>query len=306
MDPDSSAGFSDPGSNLDQLATQGFHLQLLPRGSPTGNPVVSNTGDAGYSVAETDARGRAAPSPSFPGKLLDLLSWRYSRNGRPLTILPCELVARNGEVLRRTVLSLASRGGLGDAFVQWLEEDVIWACSLVDRMVPESIHPAGAIAEPYALWAIESQPGLTLPCQHPAVQMVDSLDRLERLKLHILNLAHTVLAHYWLRQEQAEDQTVGQILREDSARSRLERILDREVLPAFEARGWGGQAQQYWSTARDRLRNAYLRHRLGDIAAHHREKVKCRISAFLDWSQEAGDRTQKPLLSRISREVERG
>ena len=34
MDPDSSAGFSDPGSNLDQLATQGFHLQLLPGGSP--------------------------------------------------------------------------------------------------------------------------------------------------------------------------------------------------------------------------------------------------------------------------------
>ena len=99
---------------------------------------------------------------------------------------------------------------------------------------------------------------------------------------------------------------MGQILREDSARSRLERILDRKVLPAFEARGWGGQAQQYWSTARDRLRNPYLRHRLGDIAAHHREKVKCRISAFLDWSQEAGGRTQKPLLSRISREVERG
>ena len=37
---------------------------------------------------------------SFPAKLLALLIGRYERSGAPLLVLPCELVSRNGHVLR--------------------------------------------------------------------------------------------------------------------------------------------------------------------------------------------------------------
>ena len=77
---------------------------------------------------------------------------------------------------------------------QWLSDTVVWGNTLVDRIVSEPLEPAGAIAEPYALWAIEKQPGLKLPCSHPCVLLVDDLTPYEKLKLHILNLGHTVLA----------------------------------------------------------------------------------------------------------------
>ncbi len=71
--------------------------------------------------------------------------------------------------------------------------------SLVDRIVSEPILPVGAIAEPYALWAIERQPGMVLPCEHDDIVVTDELAHYERLKLLMLNLGHTdarrVVAH---------------------------------------------------------------------------------------------------------------
>ena len=73
--------------------------------------VVSNVGDRGYEIGDADraappAAGRAAAS--FPAKLLQLLLVRHEAGGRPLTLLPCELVPSNGAVLRRHVEGLAA------------------------------------------------------------------------------------------------------------------------------------------------------------------------------------------------------
>ena len=68
----------------------------------------------------------------------------------------------------------------------------VWANTLVDRIVSAPIEPVGAIAEPYALWAIERQPRLVLPCGHPAIVLTDELEHYERLKLFLLNGGHTL------------------------------------------------------------------------------------------------------------------
>lgn len=91
-----------------------------------------------------------------------------------------ELIADNGHVLKSRVLELAQDDA---AFQRYLERDVIWVNSLVDRIVSQPLEPAGAVAEPYALWPIEDLPGLKLPCVHPSVQVVPSLDEIEALKL---------------------------------------------------------------------------------------------------------------------------
>ena len=84
---------------------------------------------------------------------------------------------------------------------RWIGEDCVWVNSLVDRIVSEPLEPLGAVAEPYALWAIEDQPGLELPCRHADVVVTNDLKRYERLKLFILNLGHTCLAEIWRRRE---------------------------------------------------------------------------------------------------------
>lgn len=261
--------------------------------------VVSNTGDMGYAVAEAD-RGPAlldGVPASFPGKLTRLLHARWRAGGRPITILPCELVNRNGQVLQALVLELAAQAALPEGFRDWLHEGVAWTDTLVDRIVSEALEPVGAVAEPYAIWVIERRPGLVPPCTHPAIVLAEELEPHERLKLHILNLGHTVLADLWLRESQRADETVREILADTAVADRLGRIYREEVLPGFARKGMGAQAAAYAATTLDRFRNPFLNHRIADIAQNHATKVERRIGAFLHWLGEARGAT--PMLDAV-------
>ena len=171
--------------------------------------IVSNTGDSGWTLDASDGAallGADAAAPAaFPTRLLVLLHDRWqAQPGAALTLLPCELVSRNGETLRELVAGLATGWQCAPAFVDWLRGHVVWANSLVDRIVSEALHPVGAVAEPYALWAIERQPGLLLPCAHEAILLTDDLEQHERLKLFLLNAGHSLLAERWLVDGRAE------------------------------------------------------------------------------------------------------
>lgn len=257
--------------------------------------VVSNTGDSGYALDPQDAGqslGAARPLRSFPAKLAQLLHARYKAGGQPITILPCELINGNGPILRELVRDLSASAAPG--FLDWLETKVVFANTLVDRIVSEPIDPVGAVAEPYALWAIERAPGLELPCQHPDIVLADSIEPYERLKLHILNLGHSVLADLWLRGNRPKDETVREILADPTIRAQLDAVYTAEVMPGFAAHGMDDQARDYIQTTLGRFLNPYLNHRVSDIAGNHALKVQRRIAAFLDW---AG--TPAPVLAEI-------
>ncbi|MBV9652994.1 MAG: mannitol dehydrogenase family protein [Acetobacteraceae bacterium] len=265
--------------------------------------VVSNMGDAGYAVDAADrtpALLQSAGVPvSFAGKLTVLLWRRWEAGGAKLVMLPCELINRNGAVLRDTVTGLAREAEAPADFVGWLNGSVIWANTLVDRIVSEPIEPVGAVAEPYALWAIERQPGLEPPCLHPAIVMADDLDPFERLKLHILNLGHTVLADIWMEEARDKGETVRAILGDAEIRARLETLYEREVIPGFAARGSEAAAISYVGETMDRFRNPFLDHRIADIAQNHALKVERRIAAFLAWVAAAGRPASAPTLDAI-------
>ncbi|HEX5685155.1 MAG TPA: mannitol dehydrogenase family protein [Ideonella sp.] len=249
--------------------------------------IVSNTGDSGWALAAGDTAAclaaTAAAPDSFPAKLLVLLHDRWhAQPDAGLTLLPCELVSRNGERLREIVVALAREWRCAPAFIDWLHVHVVWANSLVDRIVSEALEPAGAVAEPYALWAIESQSGLLLPCRHPAVVLTDSLARFERLKLFLLNLGHTLLADLWLRGSLAADMTVLQAMQEPALRQPLEEAWQQEVLPVFDELGQGKEARSYLRDMRDRLLNPFLAHRLADIAQNHEQKQARRLQPVVD------------------------
>ncbi len=279
------------------LSTAGDWAEVVDLFAHQADFVVSNTGDAGYAVAPGEAAtglGIDAPLASFPGKLAQLLHARWQRGGGPLTVLPCELINRNGPALKAIVRDLAATANAPADFLSFLDEKVLFANTLVDRIVSEPLQPAGAVAEPYALWAIERAPGLRLPCEHPSIVLTDDLEPYERLKLHILNLGHSVLADIWQSEGRPEDETVRAILADPAVSARLDAIYRDEVLPGFTARGMEDVARAYVATTMDRFRNPYLDHRIADIAANHALKVERRIAAFLDW---AG--TPAPVLSSI-------
>jgi tagaturonate reductase len=246
--------------------------------------ILSNTSDSGWVPQPADTAASFDQAMSYPAKLTHLLRARFAAGGPGLQVMPTELIARNGDTLRARVLDIAQ--ALDPALAGWIAQEVRFVNSLVDRIVSAPLEPAGAVAEPYALWAIEDCPGLVIPCRHPAVRVVSDLDRIEKLKLHILNLGHTWLVADWLARGGSETY-VRELMADPQVRSRLEALYAEEVLPGFAARGFA-EAPGYVAATLDRFANPFLDHRLSDIAQNHAEKIRRRIGPFLDWSGSAG------------------
>ncbi|MBE3639284.1 mannitol dehydrogenase family protein [Mangrovicoccus algicola] len=259
--------------------------------------ILSNTGDAGYDPKPADTAAAPEQAMSYPAKLFHLLKARHAAGKAPLTIFPMELIPDNGHVLKARVLDIAAQQGADSALTGWLGT-CIWANSLVDRIVSAPLDPVGAVAEPYALWAIEAQPGLDAPVTHPSVRMVDSLETIERLKLHILNLGHTAMAAYWQQAGAAPDAIVRDLL-EGPVGDRLARVMEEEVIPGFAARGMEEEARAYLAVTLERFANPFLDHRIADIAQNHPQKIERRIAAFLSWVRAAQPGFAAPALDAI-------
>ncbi len=256
--------------------------QLLDAMAGEVRVIISNTADRGYQLDPRDGAdllGQPAVAPrSFPAKLLVLLKHRWRLNpAAELSIFPCELIERNGDTLRDVVVNLAQDWKQPQDFIGWLREHCVWANSLVDRIVSEALLPIGAVAEPYALWAIERQARLVLPCQHESIELTDDLERFERLKLFLLNAGHTYLAERWLNDSRPADETVAQAMNDPALRADLEAMWTQEVLPLFQAMGQGDEARAYLVNLRERLLNPFLAHRLADIAQNHAQKKQRRL-----------------------------
>jgi len=268
--------------------------------------VISNTGDKGYVLDAADvpallAEDASAPI-SFPAKLLVLLHDRWQRNPHaPLSLFPCELVSRNGDVLRDLLISLARGWGLDSAFAGYLRETCRWANSLVDRIVSQPIKPVGAVAEPYAIWAIERQEGLLLPCVHPCVVLTDELEQYEHFKLFMLNLGHSWLAERWQIEQRSADETVYEAMNDPLLRQSLEDLWAQEVLPVFAARGQLSQARDYLASVRERFLNPFLKHRIADIAQNHEEKKRRRFLPLLEMGEGITGLQQTRLRSALQR-----
>ncbi|MEJ6394209.1 mannitol dehydrogenase family protein [Gymnodinialimonas sp. 2305UL16-5] len=259
--------------------------------------VLSNTGDRGFAARDSDHLDAFDQSMSYPAKLTHLLRIRFARGAAPIQIMPMELVPNNGQVLKARVMDLAKADPPG--FRTYLDTGVTWVNSLVDRIVSQPIEPVGAVAEPYALWAIEDQPGLIAPCIHPAIQIVPSLDQIEALKLFVLNLSHTFLAERWLWSNGSDGRLVREMMEDLSELARLQALIINEVRPAFVAAGLTDAFDAYLETTLERFANPYLDHRIADIAQNHPQKVARRMGGFLDFAARHGDHGDKPILSRI-------
>src|SRR3984957_9297059 len=256
---------------------------------------VANTADRGYET-DRDDRPDAGPPRSFPAKLAKLLLARHQAGAGPITLFPCELTPTNGQVLRGVVLEMLDRWQAPETARRWVGEECLWVNSLVDRIVSEPLEPLGAVAEPYALWAIEDQPGLELPCRHPAIVVAADLKPYERLKLFILNLGHTYLAEIWTKEGGAAGLTVREAIADKATRAKLDALYEEEVLPVFAGIGMGDEADAYLETVIERFSNPFLNHRLSEIFTNHEAKKQRRFGGLIDLAKTSGVNTTLPRL----------
>jgi tagaturonate reductase len=221
---------------------------------------------------------------------------RHRAGADPITLFPCELTPANGQALRAAVLGVLDRWQAPAKARRWIEVECVWVNSLVDRIVSEPLEPLGAVAEPYALWAIEDQPGLELPCRHASITVTGDLKPYERLKLFILNLGHTYLAEMWARGGAEPTLTVREAMADDAIRTELDHLFDEEVLPVFAGIGMKEQAEAYRATVVERFCNPFLDHRLAEIFINHEAKKRRRFGGAIELAAANNVQVKQPRL----------
>ena len=301
------AGCINPYSDYDAFASQAENPDL--------RFVISNTTEAGIAYHAGD-RLEDRPQVSFPGKLCAFLYRRYKAFGgdasKGLVMIPCELIDKNGDNLRRIVLQYADEWKLEKGFVDWVENACDFCNSLVDRIVPGYPRAeADAIcqklgykdnlidtAEIFHLWVIECHRRSyedELPTAKAGLNVVwtDDMTFYRTRKVRILNGTHTMmsLASYLCGIDTVEDSVkspvVGPFMRDG---------LFNEIIPSMD--GDVEELKKYASDVLERFANPYIEHLLLSISLNSVSKVKTRdLPSVLGYVQKTGRLPQHLALS---------
>ena len=270
-----------------------YDAYLANAENPNLRFVISNTTEAGISYNPEDNL-EDAPQASFPGKLTALLYKRFhffnGASEKGLIVMPCELIDRNGDNLKKIVLQYATDWNLGKGFVSWINNDNIFCNTLVDRIVPG--YPRDKIdtiaeelgyidnlvveGEQFHLWVIEAPESVNneIPAKTCGLNIVftNNMEPYRTRKVRILNGAHTSLVPvsylYGIDKvrESLEDEVVGKFIRD----AIFEEICPTLNLPKQEL-------IQFSNAVLERFRNPYLEHDLLSISLNSMSKYKTRV-----------------------------
>jgi fructuronate reductase len=228
----------------------------------------------------------ASPPRTLLGLLALALERRRRNGGAGLTLISCDNIPSNGARLSAAVQEFAAlRSG---ALTHWIEGNVRFPCSMVDRIVPattqEDIEEASSAVgardlaavggEPFRQWVIEDKfANDRPPLDLAGVEFVPDSKPYERIKMRVLNAAQSTLAHQGalvgleFSFEAAADPVLSTLTR---------RMLERETSSTLpEVAGMGAAA--YIEASMARVRNPAIRHRCHQIGADGSQKIVQRL-----------------------------
>lgn len=248
--------------------------------------VVSNTTEAGIVFAEED-KITDAPPKTFPAKLTLLLKKRYELKLPGFVFLPCELIDRNGDNLKKCVLEYAKLWNLGEDFSRWIEEENVFTNTLVDRI--NTGYPKGEdvglgyedkmvnTSEYFHLWVIETDYDIEkeLPFSKAGLNVIVTKDKLEMYrtrKVRILNGAHTSLVPYALL---SGLDTVKSCIDDKVMNEHIRKCVFDEIIPTLDLPR--DELHDYANSVLERFGNPYIKHYLTAIALNSVSKFKVRV-----------------------------
>ena len=260
--------------------------------SPHLELILSNTTEIGLALEEGD---RYTLPQSFPARLCVLLHQRAIffdfATSSGLIILPCELVDRNGDLLKNLIMIQAERWNLERRFIDWLNNAVQFYNTLVDRIVPglpKKTELATAymkigfedelltICEPYRLWAIEAaqslQEQLGFLKGTAGIALTPNLEPYMARKIRLLNGGHSLSVPVGLL---AGCETILDGMNHPFVSQFIEQVLRKEIGPALQVEPH--TVPPYIDELLERWRNPYIHHRLLDITFQSTTKLRHRV-----------------------------
>jgi tagaturonate reductase len=259
--------------------------------------IVSNTTEAGIAFRAED-KPIDTPPVSFPGKLTAFLYKRWQAfkgdKARGFIVLPCELIERNGDNLKRTVLQTAAAWNLPAECVQWIETANVFTNTLVDRIVTgyprdeervisDNLGYKDALldtGELFHTWVIEAT-GTSVDALRKELPLVeaglnviwtDNMTPYRERKVRILNGAHTSLvAAAYL----SGCDTVKEAMDDPLLAGFLKKALNEEILPTLDLPK--ADLESFAAATLERFGNPFIKHLWMSISLNSVSKYKARV-----------------------------
>jgi mannitol 2-dehydrogenase len=221
----------DPSAVLEQLADPDVKIVSMTI-TEGGYNFDASTGEfmADTPAVAADLKPGAVPSTIF-GYVFAALKLRRDRGLEPFTVMTCDNIQANGDMARRI---FSTFGKLKDAaFGEWMETNVSFPNSMVDRITPRTTaedvelaakligmkDSAPVVCEPFFQWAIDDQFPIGRPAfENAGAQMVHDVMPYELMKLRNLNVGHQGLCYfgylsgYRLVHEAMQDQLISKFI----------------------------------------------------------------------------------------------
>lgn len=232
------------------------------------------------------------------GFIVRALELRRLRGLRPFTVLTCDNLPQNGQVVRGVILELAN---LIDAdLATWIEKECRFPSTMVDRIVPatkpQDIELCGKIIgkfdaspvmmEPFRQWVVEDNfvDGVRPDLASVGVELVENVTPYEDMKLRCLNGTHSSLAYLgYLGGHETISDTVG-----DPAYAAYVKSLWTNEIIAGLTPPTGVSLQKYADALFMRFKNPAIRHLTWQIAMDGSQKLPQRILTQIGEGLRAG------------------
>lgn len=262
-----------------------FDAYMALAENPDFRFIISNTTEAGICFSDSD-KFTDTPANTFPGKLTQLLKKRFDLSLGGFVIIPCELIDKNGENLKKCILKYIDLWNLGDEFKNWIEKENIFCNTLVDRINPgypkdekiELDYEDKLIntSEYFHLWVIDGYKGLfdEIPFDKCGLNVIltENLEMYRTRKVRILNGAHTSIVAYGLL---SGLETVKSCVDDGVMSEHLCKCIYDEIIPTLDLPK--DELLEYADNVITRFSNPYIKHYLSSIALNSVSKFKVRI-----------------------------
>jgi fructuronate reductase len=294
----------DPGAVIAAIAAPSTHvvsLTITEKGychDPATGALREDHPDIAHDLS------RPARPKSAIGFLAAGLAARQAAGGGPLTIISCDNLPGNGQLLAGVVRRFVelARPQLAD----WVAASVGFPSTMVDRIVPATTdddrcdlarqlgcEDAGLVkTEPFSQWVIEDHFAGPRPAwERVGAQMVDDVRPFELAKLRMLNGSHSTLAYLGLlRGHEFVDQAIADPV--------IAAVVDDLMAEAASTlpRVSGLDPAAYAAALKERFANASLQHRLAQIAIDGSQKLPQRLVSTIIDVQSAGGSAEAAAL----------
>ena len=245
-------------------------------------------------AVEADLGNPLAPV-SAVGVLSLGLKERVAAGGAPLSLLSCDNLSQNSNLLKTVLVDYLERSF--PEVIAWLEQSASFPCSMVDRIVPAMtaeqaarqasllglIDEGAVVTEPFKQWIIEDSFAAGRPDWESAgAQMVSDILPYEKIKLGLLNASHSAIAYCGLV---AGLERVDQVMADSALRAYVERLMANDLMPRLDVPD-GFDLPTYRDQLLERFGNPCLAHRCQQIAMDGSEKISQRWLPILQGTKD--------------------